>query len=230
MNDFVNLVDKYCMSPKELLLGMDSIGRPSDEQIVGVMCVLQDFLSGEIFLARELMIKPQYDKTKFDYTLPAGGRDFSRAEDIWNGTLLRELREETQYESVEYVVDPVPIGWFQFTNTPNKPWIVAYRAFINHEGRLKKFAMPSDHETAFPIWVDPKTLDLDNMPLRGGMREVLTAYLKGETNVVRKISKANHLGKEGIIDPFPPTLIIDGRGTQRDVVWNKDIVTSFLGK
>lgn len=205
---------------------------PQDNQIVGVVCVLQDFQTGEIFMARELMDKPQFDKRRYDYSPVAGGRESNGdiLEDLFKETLPREMREETGLEPFEYVTDPNPIGWFQFAENPNKPWIVAYRAFINHKVRLERFPMPSDHETAFPIWVDPRNLDLNAIPLRGGVREILNAHLKRERSVCRQISSANHIGEEGIFDPFPPAIIVDNKGTIRELSWDRGRVVDFLNR
>lgn len=194
------------------------VAAPVDEKIVGVVCVIHIAETGEIFLSQELMDKPHFDKRKGDFSPPAGGRESGEGV---REALVREVEQETGLLPGEYVVDPVPLGWFQFPVSDKYPeegpWIVAHSAIVSEQKLNKRMLGPTDGETNCPLWFNAGSL-LDRLPFRGGMEGILRAALVGLRLLVEPVSAGRHHGEE-ILDPT--ALVIDRSGNQRLYTWKE---------
>ncbi|KKQ01560.1 MAG: hypothetical protein US11_C0006G0002 [Candidatus Roizmanbacteria bacterium GW2011_GWA2_36_23] len=215
------------MSKLEQMPIVDKLKPPFDDQIVGVVAVIYDFKTGEFLLAREFVDKPQYDKKIRDLSPPAGGRDRKNGvlENLWTETLPREIREETGFQESQYVVNPIPIGWFQFSSTQGQPWIIAYRVGVRHTVRMEQSIESIDNETGFPVWVDPLSINLSKLPLRGGMKEILKACLMGKERVIKTINSATHSDDYDMVDTLIPKYIINSKGDFRDLLQERLLIS-----
>ncbi len=186
---------------------------PPDDKIVGVVCVVYVLDTGKVLVSRERMNKPWCDKRVGDFSPPAGGRE--RDESI-QGALVRELWQETGLPIDSLMLDPIPLGYFQF---PGGEWIVA-RTVVTTSTRLRGYVVsPQDGETDCPLlWSGDET----GLPLRGGMEGILKTLFAGKRMVVEQTSKGRHNNDNGVFDPT--ALVVDSCGKEKHFGWNALVV------
>lgn len=191
-------------------------GRPMNELVIGSVILLWTEVNGQklIYVQKEKMAKPEFDKKRGDSSLIAETR--KKGETIKQGA-DRGLYEEAKLRLTDIALNPMPIGYFQFP--PNKkaqvgeegqkrtireaegPWIVAFSAYLHtkQSNQLAKLptdeeliAMndvgPRDGETFSPGWKTPEVF-MSNLRVRGAMLGIVEAYMTGKTRIIQQTSR-----------------------------------------
>lgn len=182
---------------------------PSDDKIVGAVCVVYVLDTGEVLLGREKMWKPWCDKKPGDFSPTAGGRELDESIQT---ALWREVGQETSLSDKVLTLDPTPLGYFQF---PGGEWIVAYTAVTTSVRLCEHVVGPQDGETDCPLlWSGDET----GLPLRGGMEGILSALFRGQRMVVEPTTKGRHIGDDNVFDPT--VFIVDLFKNKQHCTWN----------